>query len=244
MEKIKLTVEYDGTDFSGWQIQPENRTVQGEIEKVLYHMLKYPVRITGSGRTDAGVHALGQVAHFETSADLEGGIYKKALNTLLPKDIRILQSEIIQPEFHARFDAIRRTYRYHIAKKQGAIGRQYSWYPEKFSGYNIELMKTASACLIGEHDFTSFARNGDATGSYKSIVYDINWYENQKEHIFEISAIRFFHNMIRIVIGTLIEVGCEKLSLNSFKDLLEIKDRTMAGMTAPPHGLYLAKVAY
>ncbi|MBN2415917.1 tRNA pseudouridine(38-40) synthase TruA [bacterium] len=244
MQTVKLTIEYDGTDFSGWQIQPRERTVQEEVEKALSRMEKRAVSVTGSGRTDAGVHALGQVAHFKTGAGLEAGVYRKALNALLPADIRILASERVPDGFHARYDAVRREYRYVIAREQHALGRQYAWFPGPHVSLDTDRMSEAAALLTGEHDFTSFSRNPAADGTCNSVVYAARVSEREKDIVFDISAVRFFHNMVRILAGTLYDVGRGYMSPEAFASLLTRHDRRKAGPTAPPHGLFLVRVIY
>ena len=242
MRTIKLIIEYDGTDFAGWQIQPRQRTVQGDIELSLKKLLREDIKIVGSGRTDAGVHALGQVASFRTSSEYDPKVYQNGLNKLLSRDVRIIKSEIVPVDFNARRNAVKRSYRYCISKKDRAIGRQYNWYPR--AKFQSEPMIEASACLIGEYDFTSFSKSADESGSCSTIVYDIRWSETDEKLIFEIDAIRFLYNMIRIIIGTLMDVGRGKISGDKFNSILNARDRKSAGNTAPPHGLYLLNVDY
>jgi len=239
---VKLTLSYDGTDFCGWQVQPKLRTVQGEIENALATLTREHIRITGSGRTDTGVHALGQVAHFKIQKDLPIQAFKEGLNQELSRDVQILDAEFVSENFHARRDAIQRTYRYVLATKSRVIGRQYAWFPK--TSFCLEPMKEASKCLLGEHDFTSFSKANEDAKFPVSHVYDISWDTKDEEIHFTITAIRFFHNMIRIIIGTLMEVGRSKMTTDQFCDILNAKDRNLAGTTAPPHGLFLVEVTY
>ena len=242
IQSIKLILEYDGTEFSGWQVQPNRRTVQGELKDVLKSMLKEEVNIVGSGRTDAGVHALGQVASFRTTSRLPLSAFRNGINTLLPDDVRILHAEETAETFNARRDAVRRTYRYVLSRRPRVLGRRYTWYPH--CEFQLGPMKSASQYLIGEHDFLSFCKNSDEIEDHTSRIIDIGWEENDDEVWFTISATRFFHNMVRIIVGTLIEVGKGKMSPKEFRRILEARDRSRAGATAPPHGLVLVKVDY
>jgi len=240
---FKMTIEYEGTGFAGWQIQPDQRTVQEEIETGLFKMTKKKIRVTASGRTDAGVHALGQVLSFKTDSTLPITAFSKGLNSYLPEDIRVIDAEIKTEKFDARKEAINRTYRYIISTRPKVIGRQYCWYPQ--CDFQLDPMIKASDYLKGEHNFTSFCKK-ESEGYYGNIstVYKVEWKTIGDEIIFQINAIRFFHNMIRIIIGTFIEVGKGNLTPEDFKQILEAQDRECAGPTAPPQGLYLFKVYY
>ncbi len=242
MQNIKLILEFDGTEFAGWQIQPEQRTVQDEIEKALLQLCGESIRITGAGRTDSGVHALGMVANFKTTKRLPMSAYEKGLNTLLPSDIQIHSAECVPDSFDARRSAIKRVYRYCISKTEKAVGRQYAWHPR--GAYDLELMKEASNALVGAYDFDAFSKYSKDVDDYSSEVFDVTWHDLDDEIRFEISAIRFFHNMIRIIMGTLMEVGFGKITVEQFKDILISKDRSLTGPTIPPHGLFLLRVEY
>ena len=242
LKTIKLVLEYDGTLFSGWQIQPEQRTIQEEVEKALREITKENIRITGAGRTDAGVHALGQMASFKTRKDVPLSAYEKGINTFLPREIRVLRAEEMYPGFDARRDAVSRMYRYVISKAERAIGYQYAWFPN--FDFDTRPMKRASKHLKGEHSFRSFSKGNDEDEECISKVFHVRWEETNTEIRFEISAIRFFHNMIRIIVGTLMEVGRGKMHPHQFRTILEGQDRTQAGPTVPPHGLFLVRVMY
>lgn len=241
-KNIKLTIEYDGTDFCGWQVQPGKRTVQGEIEHALKMLSGQNIRITASGRTDSGVHALGQVANFIIESVLPMQAYKLGLDRLLPPDITIHDAAVERISFNARRDAKRRIYRYIISKVTKSVGRQYSWKPR----FRLQThpMKMAAEFLAGEHDFSAFCKTASNTGDCSSVVYRSEFLENDSELIFEIEAIRYFHNMIRIIVGTLAEVGRGKLQPEDFNRIILSKNRNLAGPTAPAHGLYLVKVLY
>ncbi len=242
MTNIRLDIEFDGTEFAGWQIQPNQRTVQEEIEKGLFKLTSETIRITGAGRTDSGVHALGMVANFKSDKTLPVKAYENGLNTLIPNDIYIKSARFVEDTFDARRCAIRRSYCYRIAKSPRAVGRQYAWYPR--GPFELGKMKEASEYLVGEHDFDAFSKYSEDIKTYKSIVYQVQWKATIDEIWFEISAVRFFHHMIRIITGTLFEVGQGRMSVFDFKKVLDSKDRSLAGPTIPPHGLFLTKVEY
>lgn len=242
MRTIKTTLEYDGTHFAGWQVQPEQRTVQGELEIALRTLTEESIRVTGSGRTDAGVHALGQVAHFQTQRDLPLSAFKEGLNRYLPEDMRILSAEKVAPEFNARRDARRRTYRYIFSRNPGVMDRHFSWYPK--CELNVPLLQDASACLHGEHDFSAFSKKNQDIDNYFSEVYETLWESSDTKIFFEISASRFFHNMIRILLGTMIRLNNNKINMLDLKNVLDSKDRRRAGPTIPPQGLFLVRVDY
>ena len=201
------------------------------------------IKITAAGRTDAGVHALGQVVSFETNCSLPVSAFSKGLNRFLPEDVQVREAEEKKEKFNARKDAVSRTYQYVISTRPRVVGRRYSWYPE--SSFLLEPMVTASKYLKGEHNYASFCKQS-SEGYFGNIstVYSVEWRTVEDMIIFEISAVRFLHNMIRIIIGTLLEVGRSKITPEEFKDILDACDRKLAGPTAPPQGLYLLSVEY
>ena len=239
---IKLTLEYDGSDFSGWQLQPDCRTVQREIENALKALIHEEVRVVGAGRTDAGVHALGQVVSFPTQNMLPLSAFEKGLNVLLPEDVRVIRTEEMDQPFDARRHAVRRTYRYVIAKHRRVVGRQYAWYPRMV--VSLEPMKRAAEHLLGVHDFTSFCKSNGNTDNFLSRVTDVRWDETDEELRFEITAVRFLRHMVRIIVGTLLEVGCGKISPEEIREIIEARDRSRAGPTVPSRGLFLVRVDY
>ncbi|WP_202710051.1 tRNA pseudouridine(38-40) synthase TruA [Sporosalibacterium faouarense] len=244
MKNIRLTIEYDGTRFNGWQKQPNQRTIQGEIEKALKKITNQEVCIHGSGRTDKGVHARGQVASFHTQSRIPEDRFKVALNSILPKDITIKNSEQVNNDFHARFSAIGKEYSFLIYNHRirSSLVREYS-YHVKYD-LNIERMKRASEDFIGEHDFRSFMTSGS---SIKDTVRRIDKFTiNRDNNIIKlrVSGNGFLYNMVRIMTGTLIDIGCGKLSEDIIPSILNSRKRDNAGHTAKPQGLYLEKVFY
>jgi tRNA pseudouridine38-40 synthase len=242
---IKLTIEYDGTNYLGWQVQPNGQTIQGVIQDCLKRLTGESSPLIGSGRTDAGVHALGQVAHFETKSKMDANTFQRALNGLLPEDIVIRRAEEVEAEFHARRSARSKVYEYRILNctTPPAIDRQYIWYvPQKV---NWDEMKKATHSLVGEHDFSAFRSVGSSTRSSVRNILRADW-KRDKEGLlrFEIEASGFLKQMVRAIVGTLVEVGREKISAQEFKRILESKDRKQAGPTAPAHGLFLKEVKY
>ena len=242
MRTIRLTLEYDGTDFLGWQIQKAGRTVQGEVERVLSQMLKEPVRVVGAGRTDAGVHALGQVAHFRTEHTIPVVGLQRGMNALLPDDVVVTEAEEAPADFHARFSARRRSYRYVVTRRRRAIGRQYAYYWD--DPLDLRAIREATSLLLGEHDFRAFCHAGAEVNHFRCNVFRAEWFERGDELHFEISANRFLHNMVRILVGTLLEIGRGKQKPEWVSELLQSGERTRAGRTVPAHGLFLLSVEY
>jgi tRNA pseudouridine38-40 synthase len=242
---LKITIEYDGTDFSGWQVQPEARTVQGDIESALADLAGESTRVTGAGRTDAGVHALGQVASVTTSLDLPAERIGHALNARLERDVRVVQVEDVPESFHARFDAVSRSYFYLIGSAESAVWRRNRWFVS--ASLDEAAMRDALAVLEGEHDFSSFCLVGSEPDHHRCRVTGISL-ECEVNFggilVVRITANRFLRGMVRSVVGTLVEVGRGKTSPSEFEKILEARDRGAAGPTAPPHGLYLEKVSY
>jgi tRNA pseudouridine38-40 synthase len=242
MRNIKLVLEYDGSDFFGWQYQPRLRTVQGEIEKAFQSLTQKEVKIMAAGRTDTGVHALGQVANFQTESALPVETFYNGGNALLPDDIRILSAEEVPESFNARFSAIARHYKYVLCTKPTAIGRRFCWQVKKT--IDVSPMQQACQFLIGEKDFTSFCQAGAELDNFLCDVSYARFTHTGEQIVFEIGANRFLHNMVRILIGTLLSIGKGKQQPQELKDILDAKDRRIAGRTAPAHGLFLARVDY
>jgi len=253
MRNIRLIVAYDGTDFFGWQRQPSVPTIQGALETALEKLLAEKVTLYGSGRTDAGVHALNQVANFSTAAAIPCANLAKALNNLLPASVRIKLAEEAAPSFHARYDARAKTYRYRILCAPVAspfIGRYAHHYP-----YPLDHPRMAAAARLieGEHDFTSFAASEGPveepsphdTGNVRTIFSSqITWRPRTSILAYTVRGSGFLHHMVRNIVGTLIEVGRGKLAPPDVRAILDARDRTRAGPTAPASGLCLVKVEY
>jgi tRNA pseudouridine38-40 synthase len=242
LRNIKLEIEYDGTDFHGWQIQPKLRTVQKEIQDKLQTILKHEVTLIGSGRTDVGVHALGQVANFKTQNQLDTESILRGLNGLLPPDVAIKSIDEVDLDFNARYSAKSRFYRYRVYLGRAAILRNYVW--EVSYSLDPEKVTEATNRIIGEHDFSSFCVAESAKEDNVCQVMTAKWEKSKKELVFEIEANRFLHTMVRSLVGTSIEVGRGYLSVSDFVQIMKAKDRRKAGPTAPACGLYLVAVKY
>lgn len=245
MQRYKCVVAYDGTAFSGYQIQPDKRTIQEEIEKVLAKLHKGDaVKISASGRTDAGVHARGQVIHFDSPLSIPLEKWPVALNTLLPDDISIMSAEKVTEDFHARFDAVGKEYRYYLntAVQRDPFNRHFAYhYPYLL---DVAAMKQAAKELLGTHDFTSFCSAKTEVEDRVRTVYAIDILEHDSSLVFRFNGNGFLYNMVRILVGTLLEVGAGTRPASSMQELLDQKDRRFAGKTAPAHGLYLWQVFY
>ncbi len=245
MKRMSGILSYDGTGFSGYQIQPDQRTVQGTLEKVLQQMHKgEAIKTTASGRTDTGVHAVGQVFHFDTPLSIASDAWKRALNTLLPDDIRLVAMEEADPEFHARFDVVAKEYRYRILRSENGdvFKRNYTYhFPYEM---DVERMREAALFLIGEHDFTSFCSAKTEVVDKVRTVHRLEIEETGDELVVSIEGNGFLYNMVRIIVGTLLEIGSGKKRTEDVPEMLAAKDRDAAGKTAPGHGLYLWKVLY
>jgi tRNA pseudouridine38-40 synthase len=239
---IKLEIEYDGTDFHGWQIQPKLRTVQKEIQDKLQIILKHEVTLIGSGRTDVGVHALGQVANFKTQNQLDAESMLRGLNGLLPPDVVIKSVKEVDSDFNARYSAKSRIYRYRVHLGKTAILRNYVW--EVSYSLNPKNIVEATEQIMGEHDFSSFCVAESAKEDNVCQVMTAKWEKLQKELVFAIEANRFLHTMVRSLVGTSVEVGRGYLSVSDFAQIMKAKDRRKAGPTAPACGLYLVEVKY
>jgi tRNA pseudouridine38-40 synthase len=244
--KIKCKIAYDGTNFLGFQVQPQKRTVQGEIERALEKIHKgEKVRIHASGRTDAGVHAKGQTIHFETNLTMSGESWKKALNTLLPDDLYILHSEVVSTDFHSRYNVREKEYRYFVLNKKepDIFNRNYIFhYPYRV---DIQLIEEACKHLIGTHDFTTFSSaKATVKGDKIRTLFEATCIRDDDRIEFRFRGSGFLYNMVRILVGTLLDVGQGRKKPTDIKRMLEAKDRKLAGKTAPAHGLYLWEVKY
>lgn len=245
MKRFKCIISYDGTHFAGYQIQPNKRTVQGELERVLANMHKGEIiRVTASGRTDAGVHAYGQVIHFDSPLHLPADRWKKALNAMLPEDMAIREVQEVDASFHARFSAVAKEYRYKIrtAVERDVFSRHYAYhfpYP-----LDYDAIKQALQLVKGTHDFTSFCSAKTEIEDRVRTIYEANLLLTHDGFEFQWIGDGFLYNMVRILVGTMLEIGQGKRNWDCIPSILEEKDRRLAGKTAPPHGLYLWNVAY
>ncbi len=244
MRNIKLTLCYDGTDFHGWQRQAGLRTVQEEIEVAIDSLTQVRSTVTASGRTDSGVHALGQVAHFFTASEHQPEVILKALNALLPPDLRVLDVEEVPQAFHATLDARSKRYRYVIDNGPIASPFQlrYSWHV--FHRLDIESMSRASKSLLGRHDFRSFETDWPNRTSSVRTIYDLDVARADHLVSIEVEADGFLYNMVRAIAGTLVLVGSGKRPESWVGQVLGAESRAAAGPTAPPQGLFLIQVRY
>lgn len=238
-----VELSFDGTSFVGWQVQPKGRTVQGELIKALSTFFREEVYVVGAGRTDAGVHASHMVAHFDISYEIESPsdvIYK--LNRFLSRDISISKVHRVKPDSHSRFDAVERSYVYRIARTKDPFTVGFVWHFER--PLDLQRMNEAASKLLEYSDFASFCK---ADADVKTTLCDVRsayWEQVGHEWVFHISADRFLRNMVRAIVGTLVAVGEKKLSVAEFIEIIESKDRTKAGSSAPAEGLYLSEVSY
>ena len=244
MRNIKLTIEYDGTSYGGWQKQKNNRTIQQCIEEAIKLLTGEDVELIGSSRTDAGVHAKGMIANFITNSQIPADKFREAINTKLPDDIGIIKSEEVDRNFHSRYDSKGKTYCYTLVNRyeKVCIGRNYVYQVRDELNYNI--MKEAAKYFLGKHDFKAFKTNGS---SVKTSVRTINGLELElKGDVIKIfvSADGFLYNMVRIIVGTLIEVGKGKIKPEDIESIIKNGDRSKAGPCVPPNGLVLEKVFY
>lgn len=245
MPNYRMTISYDGRKYNGWQKQPGNsNTIQGKIEEICEKFLGEKVEVIGSGRTDAGVHALSQVANIRTSREIYEDELLDGLNEHLPKDIRILDIKRAGDRFHARLNATGKHYSYRIDNSRVAdlFTRKYTTRVEK--QLNVKAMQEAAAYLVGEHDFTSFCTNSGKKKSKVRIIYSIDITNVNGKISIDFHGNGFLYNMVRIISGTLIEVGLGKRTPQEIKTILEARDRSKAGITAPPTGLFLVGVDY
>jgi tRNA pseudouridine38-40 synthase len=249
MRNIKLTIEYDGTDFAGWQLQPGERTVQAVIEKALAKVLGEKVRVIASGRTDSGVHAKAQAANFKTKNRIPLLNLQKALNSNLPKDIVISKIEKVDPDFHSRFDAKSKVYRYRLlnrSHRSAFLKNTVCFYPYPL---DVGLMRREAKCLLGRHDFKSFCTSGTNTKDTMRTIKRIQITRQPIDHGPStidciIEADGFLYNMARNIVGTLVEIGRGRLSAGSAARILKARDRRAAGPTMPARGLCLMEVKY
>ncbi len=246
MRNIKLVIEYDGTNYCGWQVQENGPTIQGAVEKALLAVTGERISIHGSGRTDAGVHARGQVASFTTESSIPGEKFMYALNNKLPRDIVIKDSREVPADFHARFSAAGKKYSYHIynSKFPSALLRNYAYHINYCERLDIERVEKAAEAFIGTYDFFGFMATGSKVADTVRTIYDISVKTEGDMLRIDYKGNGFLYNMVRIITGTLLYAGIGRIDPRDMKDIILSKDRERAGITVPPWGLYLEEVYY
>ncbi len=248
MRFLKAIISYDGSRFVGWQVQPNGRSVQEEIEKAILAVTGESIRVTSSGRTDSGVHAIGQVLGMTLKTKLSCQALVRAMNASTPTDVCFHELEEVDENFHAIRSAVRKRYRYliHDDRIHDVFERHYAW--QIHTALNLEKMREAARLLVGTHDFASFQSAGSDRLTTERTVHDLSIEETRRDRFhrinLEIEANGFLYNMVRIIVGTLVEVGREKKPVSWIDEILQSGDRRRAGQTAPPHGLYLLHVEY
>ncbi|MBR8707918.1 tRNA pseudouridine(38-40) synthase TruA [Bacteroides pyogenes] len=243
MQRYFIYLAYDGTRYHGWQVQPNGISVQECLMKALATFLREDIEVVGAGRTDAGVHASLMVAHFDYDASLEPDAVADKLNRLLPPDISVFRIRRVKPGAHARFDAVERTYKYYVVSAKYPFNRQYRW--RIHSRLDYDRMNEAARTLLEYSDFTSFSKlHTDVKTNICRITHAEWTQEDDITWVFTIRADRFLRNMVRAIVGTLVEVGRGKLSVDGFRRIIEQKDRCKAGTSAPGQALFLVDVAY
>jgi tRNA pseudouridine38-40 synthase len=244
MRTLKLVLEYDGFDYHGWQVQAETPTIQGVIEAALEKILGEGVRIHGAGRTDAKVHALGQVASLRCSSEIPPTALQRALNSLLPRDVGVLEVEDVPADFHARFSALGKVYVYRIVNRpvQAPLRSRYTWHISQ--ELDLAAMMLAVGYLQGTHDFKSFQASGSEVRTTTRTLMQVTVTRERDEMVISCMANGFLRHMVRNIVGTLVEVGRGARSPADLKRILDGRDRQLAGATAPPHGLCLGQVIY
>jgi len=237
-----IEISYDGTNYHGWQIQPNAISVQEVLEKAMSLLLRETVKITGAGRTDTGVHAAQMFAHFDTTQNIDTEQLSYKLNAFLPQDIAVKNIQAVLDTAHARFDAKARSYRYFIHRHKNPFLNDYSWHLQK--DLDMDLMNQAARLLLQYEDFKSFSKTHTDVKTYLCDVKEANWQQTDNQLIFNITADRFLRNMVRAVVGTLVEVGLHKLTSSDFEQIIKARDRSKAGFSAPAKGLFLTKIIY
>ena len=244
MKRVLLTISYDGTDFHGWQYQPELLTVQGVLEEALLKLFSKKVTVIGSSRTDAGVHANGFCCHLDCDDNIPDAAFLRGINSLLPQTVAVKGVRKVESDFHARYDAQGKTYVYHIynSNKKDAFKSRYAWHIER----NLDIDKMNEFCqkIIGTHDFSAFCSAGATVETTVRTIKDCYVEKNGEDVTLTVTADGFLYNMVRIIVGTAVAVSDGRINPNDIADILNLKKRDAAGMTAPPQGLFLEKVIY
>ena len=242
MQRYFIYLAYDGTNYHGWQIQPNGISVQECLMKALATFLRREIEVIGAGRTDAGVHASLMVAHFDSDELLDTTSVTDKLNRLLPPDISIYRVCRVRPDAHARFDATARTYKYYVTTSKYPFNRQYRW--RLYNQLNYERMNEAARILFEYNDFTSFSKLHTDVKTNNCHIQHAGWTQEGDIWVFTIRADRFLRNMVRAIVGTLLEVGRGRLTIDGFRNVIEAKDRCKAGTSVPGHALFLVDVTY
>ena len=244
MKNIKLILEFDGTNYGGWQKQNNNKTIQEELEKAIRKATGEDIEVIGSSRTDAGVHSRGMTANFKTNSSIPPERFREAVNRHLPDDIAILKSEEVNDSFHARYDSKGKTYSYTIVNRyeKVSIGRNYVYHVKD----ELDLLKMQEACkyFSGKHDFTAFKTNGSSVKTSVRTIKELYMEKDGDSIRIFVTADGFLYNMVRIIVGTLLEVGKGKIDPKSIENIIESKDRNQSGPCVQPNGLVLEKVYY
>lgn len=233
---------YNGKNYCGWQFQPHSPSVQETLNKALSLLLRTEIDVTGAGRTDTGVHATQMYAHFDHEEIANTDTLMQKLNSFLPKDIVVYRFIPLHDEAHARFDAVRRTYEYHIHTFKDAFVHEGSWY--NFHHLDVEKMNEAAKVLFDYTDFKCFSKTHTDVKTFNCKIMQAEWEQHGTRLVFTISADRFLRNMVRAIVGTLVNVGLGKITTDDVRAIIESRDRGLAGFSVPAHGLYLTKVIY
>lgn len=238
-----ITFSYDGTAYHGWQIQPHSLSVQEELQKAMSILLRKPMEVVGAGRTDTGVHARKMVAHFDYDEEVDCPQLVYKLNKLLPRDIAVQQVEPVAEDMHARFSAKSRTYHYFVHMGKNPFLRSYSW--QVYGNIDFELMNQAASVLMEYKDFTSFSKVNTDTKTNDCTITEAHWDRvGEDQWCFTITANRFLRNMVRAIVGTLMEVGRGRMTIEQLRRVIEAKDRCCAGDSVPGNALFLVQVKY
>ncbi len=242
MPRYFLDIAYNGTAYHGWQIQENAHTVQAELQKCLSTILRTEIEIMGSGRTDTGVHATHQVAHFDAVEEIETDQLVYKLNSFLPMDISVQSIRRVNDEAHTRFDAVQRSYQYFIHQAKSPFQEKLSYYYPK--AVDMALMNQAAQKLLGEQNFESFSKVKTEVNTFICTINEARWEKQNDSLVFHVTANRFLRGMVRALVGTLLDVGLGKLTVTDFVNIIESRDRKQAGRAVPAHGLYLTRVVY
>ncbi len=241
-KNIKIVLEYEGTVYHGWQYQENALSVQEMVEKAIFNLTGEDVRVVAAGRTDAGVHAQGQVANFKISKELPVHQIEMGLNAHLPSDIRVKSAVQVDPNFNARFSAQKRVYAYYISTTPTALMRHLCW--QFFQKFDESVLNRLAELLLGDHDFGAFSRMEIQSDHKRCIVYESKWRKEESIWIYHITANRFLHGMVRTIVGTMMDVARGRFTIERFQEILRSKSRPEAGPAAPAKGLVLEEVIY